>query len=367
MVSAGEVKSVAAGANALSDADILQHVFTFLPGNWLYLGAVCSEWSAAYAGIADQQVWRTLLNGSSELVTCGTKTTLFSAVIASPVRVRLARDAGLAVSQNDQLQVIAGLHADMKTLVALRDMGMPLSYTVIKAVALAGRLSIMQQIFSEQLCARPDAPFSYGDQRRPRIIDNYLSSPEYQWADDNTCAAGATAAAAVPAAAAAAAETDAEGQLQAPSPTETDKEWREKPITCTAASNGGVKCENWVQRSALGLQHEAIVMAIAASAGHTAVCEYLRSLGCAWNDAACDRAAERGQFDTLRWLREHGCPWYVSTVCINAACYGSTDILDYVVQQGEVLDADVLADTLMFADTCNQQQVVKWLRGHGAQ
>jgi hypothetical protein len=349
-----------ASANPLRDADILEHVFTLLPGNWLFLGAVCSEWRDAYALIADQQALSVCSDGSTKLVTYDNKATLYSAAVASPARIRLARDAGLTTSENDQLQVIAGLHADMETLAALRDMGMPLSYTVIKAVALAGRLSIMQQIFSEQLCARPDAPFRYGDQRRPRIIANYLSSPEYQWSDDNTCAAGATAAAA-------AAETDAEGQLQAPSPIETYKEWREKPITCTAASNGGVKCENWVQRSALGLQHETDVMAIAASAGHTAVCEYLRSLGCAWNDAACDRAAERGQFDTLRWLREHGCPWYVSTVCINAACYGSTDILDYVVQQGEVLDADVLAGTLMFADICNQQQVVKWLRGHGAQ
>jgi hypothetical protein len=115
------------------------------------------------------------LHGNINLVTCGSKTTLCSAAVASPATARLlACDSGVIVSKNDQLQVIAGLHADMETLAVLRDLGMPLSYIVIKAVALAGRLSIMQQIFSEQLCARSDTPFRYGDRRRARIIDNYL-------------------------------------------------------------------------------------------------------------------------------------------------------------------------------------------------
>jgi hypothetical protein len=82
MVSAGEDKDMIVTSSPIRDADILQHVFTFLPGNYLYLGAVCSEWRAAYARTADQQVLSVGLDDSTKLVTCGTKTTLFSAVVA---------------------------------------------------------------------------------------------------------------------------------------------------------------------------------------------------------------------------------------------------------------------------------------------
>eukprot|EP00953_Heterococcus_sp_UTEX-ZZ885_P027066 14566-Heterococcus_DN1.PRE.1 len=87
--------------------------------------------------------------------------------------------------------------------------------------------------------------------------------------------------------------------------------------------------------------------------GHTAVCAYLRSIGCTWRAKACTAAAQGGHPDTLRWLRQH-------------ACAGCTGIRDYVIEQGEVFDADVLTDVVLFADISNQQQVVEWLRRHGA-
>jgi hypothetical protein len=36
----------AAVAEPLRDACVLNQVFTFLPGHWLFLGAVCKEWEA---------------------------------------------------------------------------------------------------------------------------------------------------------------------------------------------------------------------------------------------------------------------------------------------------------------------------------
>jgi hypothetical protein len=58
------------------------------------------------------------------------------------------------------------------------------------------------------------------------------------------------------------------------------------------------------------------------------MCEHLRSIGCDWNEQACLSAAANGKLDTLRWLREHGCPWNVNEVCIDAAYNGYVDILD---------------------------------------
>jgi hypothetical protein len=44
-------KLVLAEIDPLRDAGILQHIFEFLPGCWLFLGAVCREWEAVYASM----------------------------------------------------------------------------------------------------------------------------------------------------------------------------------------------------------------------------------------------------------------------------------------------------------------------------
>jgi Na+-translocating ferredoxin:NAD+ oxidoreductase RNF subunit RnfB len=70
------------------------------------------------------------------------------------------------------------------------------------------------------------------------------------------------------------------------------------------------------------------------------MCEHLHNVGCAWSTSACEQAALAAQSDTLRWLRENGCPWIASEVCMYAAYNGCTEILDFVIEQGEVLDLD---------------------------
>eukprot|EP00953_Heterococcus_sp_UTEX-ZZ885_P022089 12264-Heterococcus_DN1.PRE.2 len=109
MRSSGEqTQNLSAVCSPLKDAGILQQVFTFLPGCWLFLGAVCSEWRQCYAGIGGQQLCGFRENGSKMLVSCGFETTLYSAVVASPETARLARTSGLAVSMdNKKLQLIA--------------------------------------------------------------------------------------------------------------------------------------------------------------------------------------------------------------------------------------------------------------------
>jgi hypothetical protein len=97
------------------------------------------------------------------------------------------------------------------------------------------------------------------------------------------------------------------------------------------------------------------------------MCEHLRSTGCGWSTDACAVAAGRGHLDTLRWLRDGGCPWVVREVCTRAAGCGYTHVLDYVIEQGEVLNAELLADALHRASTYGQPQAAQWLREHGAQ
>jgi hypothetical protein len=82
---------------------------------------------------------------------------------------------------------------------------------------------------------------------------------------------------------------------------------------------------------------------------------------------ACESAAGHGQLDTLRWLRENGCPWNVSDVCIIAAAYGFSAVFEYIIELGEVLDAELLADALYTAVASDNLQAAQWLRQHGAQ
>jgi hypothetical protein len=123
-------QALVAVTNPLRDAGILQQVFTFLPGHWLFLGAVCSEWNAVYAGIAEQRVRSLKLDYNAEPVTCGIRTTLYSAAVASPATVRLALSSGPTIRKNEKLQLIAGLLANTATLTALRGCGMSYTKTV---------------------------------------------------------------------------------------------------------------------------------------------------------------------------------------------------------------------------------------------
>jgi hypothetical protein len=150
-------QAVAAAPCPLRDAGILQHVFAFLPGSWLFLGTVCSEWKAVYAGVGGQEVCSFDEYGKKKLVNCGLKSTLYSAAVGSPATARLACEGGLQISTTkNSLQLIAGLHADIETLTVLRELGMPLSDTVVNAAALSGRVNVLQYLVKKQQCPVPE-------------------------------------------------------------------------------------------------------------------------------------------------------------------------------------------------------------------
>jgi hypothetical protein len=127
------------------DVCILQQVLAFLPGNHLFVGAVCKDWKAVYANIQQHQICSISLERKKhfKLAPCGSKTLLYSAVVATPVAARWAHSCGLAVCSNTKLQVIAGFCADVQTLAHFHELGMSLDDTprgpVVDAVALSGR------------------------------------------------------------------------------------------------------------------------------------------------------------------------------------------------------------------------------------
>eukprot|EP00953_Heterococcus_sp_UTEX-ZZ885_P007681 4633-Heterococcus_DN1.PRE.5 len=97
-----------------------------------------------------------------------------------------------------------------------------------------------------------------------------------------------------------------------------------------------------------GIVINADVMLAAAEAGQTAI-----------------SAADWGHVHTLRWLRAHACPWDVSDVLTKAACNSYIDVLDFVIEQGDVLDAELMTEPLNCAGADRMLPVAQWFRTHG--
>eukprot|EP00953_Heterococcus_sp_UTEX-ZZ885_P003745 2536-Heterococcus_DN1.PRE.6 len=96
-------QELAAERNPLLVSGILRNVFKFLPGHWLFLGAVCREWETVYAGMPEQHVLSTTLKYMPRRVVYSSKNSLYSAAVASPATARLADSSGLAISEKKRL------------------------------------------------------------------------------------------------------------------------------------------------------------------------------------------------------------------------------------------------------------------------
>jgi hypothetical protein len=341
-------KQQAGASNPLRDGAILQQVFTFLPGCWLFLGAVCREWNAVYAGIEAHKVQCIVLYGSPKMVTFRAKTTLYSAAVASPAAVRLTLSCGLAISDNKQLQLIAGVLAGIETLAALRELGMPLSERVVEGVALSGRINVLQHLLTEQQCPKP-IELSYSAARKGSIsMLKWLRTQSWCYFTTRTCTGAALG-----------------GHLAALKHLRSEGcGWNKDYIACYAASSGSIEVVEWLRQQ--GIQINAEVFVWAAGASQIAMCEHLRRTGCEWDSDACRKAADRGRLDTQRWLREHMFPWDLREVCLGASFNGYTDIFDYIIEQGEVLSEWELAYCLNRAGSRGKMDTAQWLRQHGA-
>jgi hypothetical protein len=282
------------------------------------------------------------------LVTCSATSTLYSAVVGSPATARLALSWGLLAIGNQNLHMVAGLHADIPTLVALAELGMPHSNVAVLAAALSGRLHILQHLLDTKVWPKPRVLGHYAARSGSVSMLNWLKAQSWCPFDDYTCDGAAIG-----------------GHLAILQQLRSDGcEWDVESIACYAACSGSIELVEWLRQQGIAINAE--VLAWAAGSGHIALCEHLRSRGCDWDADACNEAASYGDVNMLRWLRERGCPCNAGEVCISAARHNFTDILDYLIEQGEQLSAEVLTNTLNCAGTHNQLRAAQWLRQHGA-
>eukprot|EP00953_Heterococcus_sp_UTEX-ZZ885_P019956 11147-Heterococcus_DN1.PRE.3 len=220
---------------------------------------------------------------------------------------------------------------------------------LVQAVALTGRLEVLQHLLADQHCPRPNDVSHYAARSGSISMLKWLKTQSWCEFDGFTCTG------AVRARHLAALEYLLSEGCQ----------WNKVYISSEAASSGSIEVVECL-RQQQGVEFNEGALIVAAGAGHTAMCAYLRSIGCDWDVDACTAAAY-GRLETLCWLRANGCPWIVSDAFIGAARNGSTDILDYVIQQGEVLSAELLTEALNAAGMYNKLQAAQWLRQHGAE
>eukprot|EP00953_Heterococcus_sp_UTEX-ZZ885_P016773 9409-Heterococcus_DN1.PRE.5 len=345
----GQKQALSAASNPLRDAGILKQIFSLLPGTYLFLGAVCREWRAVYAGIKLGHVRSWTLDDDDMSVACNSVSTLCSAAVASPATAKLANDCGLRVCEYS-VHVTAGLRASFQTLLALHELGMPPSHMLLNAVALSGRIDGVKYLVKEKQCPLGGLLNHYAARSGSISMLKWLRAESKCVFNDHTCSGAAQG-----------------GHLAVLKHLRREGcDWEAGHIACEAAATGNREMIDWLWLQ-LDVRMDAGVIAAAADAGHTAMCQHLRSLGCHLDPEAYSAAAAHGHLETLRWLRENGCFWGVSAVCLSAVRSDCTDILDYIVEQGEVLSAELLRDALNSAGVYGHLQAAQWLRAHGAQ
>jgi hypothetical protein len=152
---------VVGSSSPLEDPHILKNVMSYVgPGHWLFLSAVSKAWLDIYSSLESVRMRRLDLQGRVKVFTCLARHTMCAAVFASASRVRPAHSCGLQLSNWRtcaplQTELRAGKHADIETLVAAHDLGLPWSGSVLRGAAESGCFFKLQWLMDEKECFTP--------------------------------------------------------------------------------------------------------------------------------------------------------------------------------------------------------------------
>jgi hypothetical protein len=344
------------------------------------------------------------------------QTTAYSAVFASPSRVKLAAACGLAfqVSEAEMdsgvletrtrcLQHRAGKFADEATLTAAAELGLPLDSTCIATgAAESGDLAKLQMLHRKHAC-KLDCTVRYAarsgsiemllwlkQQGRNLKVYNHTTN-----LGDEAAAAGHLNTLKF---------LHIEGAyyylIRLPKASLLAILWQCKlrhslsltttatfiitynslfylcnclhlsgcPASATyAAVSGNVEIVKFLVEEGVVRTNTAVTIHTAALFGRLSVCQYLRTLGCPWARLTSKFAAKSGNLATLRWLIENGCPWDPHSLALQTARSGSIECMEYIRDtSGVALGVNVLTEMLNAAGCEGKLAAVQWLRQAGA-
>jgi hypothetical protein len=148
-------RSAAAASNPLGNSSILQHVLSYRGlGHWFFAATVCSLWRRIYEGLASTMVLKIQSEPISvpEFQRCVPKMTLLSAVLASPSRLRLARNELPVGNKSSAMSYAIGLYADVVTIAAAaEELGIIGSWKAIaQGIAASGCVSKLDWFCSNE-------------------------------------------------------------------------------------------------------------------------------------------------------------------------------------------------------------------------
>jgi hypothetical protein len=137
-------RNAADSINSLLAPGVLQIMLSYVgPGHHLFMAPISKSWKDMYAAVNSQQLTVFDERSRDRIITRVPQMTLYSAVFASPARVKLAHDVGLDCTSK-ACQRTAGKHADVATLAAAYEVGMDYTATTMAAAFHCNRLAVVQ-------------------------------------------------------------------------------------------------------------------------------------------------------------------------------------------------------------------------------
>jgi hypothetical protein len=324
-------RSAAAASNPLTNSSILQHVLSYLgPGHWFFAATVCSLWKRIYEGLASTAVLKIQSEPIMvpELRRCVPKMTLVSAVLASPSRLRLARNE-LPVGKSSLISYAIGLYADVVTIAAAtEELGISSWKAIAQGIAASG-------------CVPKLEWFCSNEHRLPGNTDMYaaksgslnmLTFVLLKKQRPPRFSANLMAAAA------------------AHSPPEVCKCLHEKgcpwnAYACyLAAAGNNLPTLRWLHENGCpgALSDDSSIAA--ARCGSVDIMLYMQQQGAQWSDQLLTQMNTAGAFRHLaaaQWLRQQGAQWPpVLRLCDKR---WGRDVITWARQQGRTAPPKVLA------------------------
>jgi hypothetical protein len=143
-------------SNPLSDAGILELVLEYVgPRVWLYVGTVSGLWRQCYEKVTLEIAKREALDRCDGAVVTGDTT--YEAAFQSVATLTWAHANGLKLNDlrswlSARVQLTAGRHASLLTLVAAHELGLPMSGDVFAGAVASGREPIVDYLYTTHHC-----------------------------------------------------------------------------------------------------------------------------------------------------------------------------------------------------------------------
>jgi Ankyrin repeats (3 copies) len=342
---------------------------------------------------------------------CDSKTTLHSSIFTSTSRVQLIRELHWQLTEvrssfdSHRLSTAAGLCAELSVLQYAVDIGLvftvpDLSASMFEGAALAGDLIKLQWLHAITDCSVTAAACELAasggsieilqwllegakdyDILSQAVMKEACASGQLQTVQylvSNRCSFCATSCLTQ---AAQSGHLNLIKWMMADEPFKSsynnNVSWNLHGMMNSAALGGRFDVMQWL-RTEHDVQYSASALTSAAEHDHLDVIQHLRSEGCPWDAKACTAIASCNHrytaagttascCATLRWLRDHGCPWLVAEVRLKAAENGNIDILAYAIQHGGMPNATELTKMLNIAGAYGKFEAAQWLRKQGAE